>query len=200
MGLFIRGNSGKYTDAELILKYKEGGDSYFVGELFKRYSHLVYGLCLNYFKDKDECKDAVMRIFEKLLVELRKHEVDHFPGWLSFVSRNYCISELRKKKTEESRMAEVKIQQQGEEVLKEAMEMKEEEYARELRISELKQALAELNEGQRQCIELFYINEKSYREICDITTYSEKEVKSFIQNGKRNLKIRLAGMSHAIIP
>ena len=200
MGLFIRGNSTKWTDAELILKYKQEGDSYFVGELFKRYSHLVFGLCLNYYKDKDECKDVVMRIFEKLLVELKKHEVEYFPAWLSFVSRNYCISELRKQKTEQGRMEEVRRDGQEAATEKGSLEQKEEEYAKELRISELKQALAELNEGQRQCIELFYINEKSYREICYITAYSEKEVKSYIQNGKRNLKIRLAGSPHAYIP
>jgi RNA polymerase sigma factor (sigma-70 family) len=198
MRLFIRGNSGKLTDSELLLKYRQEGDSHVVGELFKRYSHLVYGLCLNYFKDKDECKDAVMRIFEKLLVELKKHEVEHFPGWLSFVSRNYCISELRKRKTEQGRMEEVKRQEEG--AVHETMEKKEEEQAKELRLSELKQALAELSEGQRQCIELFYINEKSYKEICELTAFSEKEVKSNIQNGKRNLKIRLAGTAHAYIP
>ncbi|MFI5151436.1 MAG: RNA polymerase sigma factor [Bacteroidia bacterium] len=200
MSLFIRGNSGKFSDAELILKYREEGENYFVGELFKRYSHLVYGLCLNYFKDKDECKDVVMLIFEKLLVELKKHEIENFPGWLSFVSRNYCISELRKQKTKEGRLEEIRRQEQEAGPVKEALEQKEDEYARELRISELKQALAELNEGQRQCIELFYINEKSYSEISELTDYSEKEVKSYIQNGKRNLKIRLAGTPHAIIP
>ena len=49
-----------------------------------------------------------------------------------------------------------------------------------------------LNPEQKQTVELFYLQEKSYKEIVDQTGFSMNDVKSYIQNGKRNLKIMLS--------
>ena len=62
---------------------------------------------------------------------------------------------------------------------------------KEVQYTQLEKAIEELNEDQRKCIELFYLKEKSYNDIVDLTGYTMNEVKSFIQNGKRNLKIKL---------
>ncbi len=196
MKLFIRGNTNDLSDAGLIEKYKQSGDKFFVGELFKRYSHLVFGVCLKYFKDKDVSKDMVMQIFEKLFDELKKHEVKYFPAWLCFVSRNFCISELRKEKTRSGReeLAEWTGEQSTDPVL-----AIEEEKEHVLRMEEMKDAILLLKEEQRQCLDLFYLKEKSYKDITELTGYSDKEVKSFIQNGKRNLKILLS-QSNVSIP
>jgi RNA polymerase sigma factor (sigma-70 family) len=197
MKLFIRGNTAEVSDAELILRYKQSGDKFFVGELFKRYSHLVFGLCLNYYKDKDESKDAVMRIFEKLFEELKKREVENFKGWICFVSRNFCISELRRKKTRLGKEEEIDWQEKEEgpeQKLTEAEDARE----KEIHLEGLAEAVTALKEEQRICVELFYIKEKSYKEIMEITSFSEKEVKSFIQNGKRNLKILLSNSNEYV--
>ena len=84
------------TDNELVKQYKATADKIYVGELYKRYTHLVLGMCINYFKDKDVAKDITLQIFEKLFDELKKREVENFKAWLTFVVRNYFISELRK--------------------------------------------------------------------------------------------------------
>ena len=52
----------------------------------------------------------------------------------------------------------------------------------------LKEGIGELKDEQRECIELFYLKECSYAEVASMTGFSLKEVKSHIQNGKRNLK------------
>jgi RNA polymerase sigma factor (sigma-70 family) len=199
MGLFIRGNTANFKDLELIERYRETDDKFFVGELFKRYSHLVFGVCLGYFRDRDVSKDAVMCIFEKLFDALKKHEVQHFPTWLGFVSRNYCISEIRKRKTRTGREAE-----HANELLDERCEDQlpgeVAEVSQESQIGNLEQALLELKDEQRICLDLFYLKDKSYKDISALTGFSEKEVKSFIQNGKRNLKIQLANNSHDHIP
>jgi RNA polymerase sigma factor (sigma-70 family) len=199
MRLFIRGNTANFTDMELITQYRETGDKFFVGELFKRYSHLVFGVCLSYFRDKDQSKDAVMCIFEKLFDSLQKHEVKHFPAWLGFVSRNFCISEIRKRKTRIGREAE-QVYEMHDQQPEDQLPGKVTEASQESRARNLEQALLELKREQRNCLELFYLKDKSYKDISEITGYSEKEVKSFIQNGKRNLKIQLSITSHENIP
>src|ERR1051326_6145111 len=101
-----RENLSLLSDLELVSKYKLTLDKLYVGELFKRYSHLVLGLCISYFKDKDRGKDELLQIFEKLFEELKKREIENFRVWLCFVSRNHCISSLRKQNTENARQNE----------------------------------------------------------------------------------------------
>ncbi|MGZ6539895.1 MAG: RNA polymerase sigma factor, partial [Bacteroidia bacterium] len=145
------------------------------------------GMCIFYFKDKDVAKDVVVQIFEKLFVELKKREVENFKGWLTFVVRNYCISELRKMQTQLNRDLEYQyeVKSQLREVDKD--EVQEEEQ----KLEQLEKALETLNPFQKKCIELFYLKNMSYIQIVELTGYSVNEVKSYIQNGKRNLKMIL---------
>ena len=174
------------SDNELIAQYKKSHDKLFVGELYKRYAHLVLGMCIQYFRDKDTAKDMVLQIFEKLFGELKKREVENFKAWLTFVVRNYCISEIRKMQTQQSRTADYEISVQTA-----AISAGEDEEQTEKKIQQLETALNELNPFQKKCIELFYYKNMSYAQIVEITGYSVNEVKSYIQNGKRNLKLLL---------
>jgi len=180
------------SDLELIEQYRQGEDKVLVGVLFKRYSHLVLGLCIKYLKDEDEAKDAVMQIFTKLMEALLQHKVEYFKSWLYVFSKNHCLMILRKRQT----------------VMKNALELEENYYGlmengdplhpntkaeeKEQQILQLEKAILELSPEQRTCVRLFYLEEKSYHEIVAITGYSNNEVKSYIQNGKRNLKIKLS--------
>jgi RNA polymerase sigma factor (sigma-70 family) len=156
-----------------------------VGELYKRYTHLVFGMCINYFKDKDIAKDMVLEIFEKLFEELKNREVEKFKAWLTFVVRNYCISEIRRLQAQHKRETKYKEEFIGEQ------KIYEENLQTEVPIEKLEIALNGLNPFQKKCIELFYYKNMSYNEIKELTGYSIKEVKSYIQNGKRNLKLIL---------
>lgn len=179
-----------FSDNELITEYKATKNNVFVGILYKRYSHLVLGLSLKYLKDVDEAKDAVMQIFEKLLSDLLKHNIEYFKSWLYTLSKNHCLMILR---TKQSRLKkEIDLQVNADSFMEtesslhpNTSEEKEKQYTL------LEKAIDELNEDQKKCIELFYLKEKSYNQIVDLTGYSLNEVKSFIQNGKRNLKIKL---------
>jgi RNA polymerase sigma factor (sigma-70 family) len=175
------------TDDELVAAYQASGDKSLVGELYTRYSHLVYGLCLNYFRDRELARDAVLQLFEKLFETLKKHRPENFKTWLSFVARNHCISELRKQKVQRER-TDAYVREEEDEVL---LEPTDDAEKREEKLKKLEQAVLSLGEEQRTCIELFYFKDKSYKEICDITGFSEKQVKSHLQNGKRNIKLIL---------
>lgn len=172
------------SDEELLEAYRNSGDKALVGELYTRYAHLVYGQCLNYFRDREIARDAVLQLFEKLFETLKRTKPENFKTWLSFVARNYCISELRKQQVQRER---------GEDFFRDETELLTEEdpvdhHGKEERLKKLEKAVLELGDEQRKCIELFYFRDKSYKEIADLTGYSEKQVKSHIQNGKRNLK------------
>lgn len=180
-------NSG-FDDATLLAKYRQTGELVFIGDLYKRYAKQVLSACTFYFNDKDEAKDHVMQIFDKLIIELKNKEVENFKGWLSFVVRNYCISVIRKQKTEKKRLNDYYEHEHT--LYSEEIELKL-ETIKDTELDEvfLKESLKELKENQRKCIELFYLQGKSYQQIEMITGYSNLEVKSYIQNGKRNLKL-----------
>lgn len=179
-----------YSDNELIAEYKSTKNNVFVGVLYKRYSHLVLGLSLKYLKDEDEAKDAVMQIFEKLMTDLLKFNIEYFKSWLYTFSKNHCLMIIRTKQSKLKK--EIDLQIHADLFMETETNLhpnKAEE--KEVQYSLLEQAIEELNEDQRKCIKLFYLKERSYNEIADETGYSLNEVKSFIQNGKRNLKIKL---------
>lgn len=177
------------SDEKLIARYRDGGSNELVGELYNRYIHLVTGLCYKYLKNDEDCRDAVMQVFEGLFTSLRQHEVSNFKSWIYSVSKNHCLAVLRKKQGIYMLEAGSAEKFMGEFV----------EFADEITLNsafkdpdaseQLMEALNKLNHDQRTCIELFYLQDKSYKEVADMTNYSMLQVKSFIQNGKRNLKI-----------
>lgn len=190
MLFFKSATISKYSDNELIAEYKSKGDNTVVGELFKRYSHLVYGVCLKYLKDEDESKDAVLEIFEQLLVDLLKHDVTNFKSWLHSVSRNHCLMFLRKEQTKLKRANEYEYAFDEADSYVTPFQVHEKE-TQEVQLTDLEKALTELKEEQRICIELFFLKEKCYEEVAELTGYTLLQVKSYIQNGKRNLSIKL---------
>lgn len=179
-----------FSDNELITEYKNTKNNVFVGILYKRYSHLVLGLSLKYLKDEDEAKDAVMQIFEKLLADLLKFNIEYFKSWLYSFSKNHCLMIIRTKQSKLKKEIDLQIHADS------FMETETNSHPnraeeKEVQYTLLEKAIEELNEDQRKCIKLFYLKERSYNEIADETGYTLNEVKSFIQNGKRNLKIKL---------
>ena len=181
-----KSDPNKLSDEELIEKFLKTGDKPLFGILFQRYTHLVFGSCMKYLKNKDESEDAVMDIFEKLMSELREHDVRNFKGWIYTVSRNHCLMKLRSEKKMQMTNDEEKLEGLVVE-MPEPMHLST-TVKKEIELINLEQAMTKLSDEQRTCLELFYIQEKCYNEVATITKYSLNEVKSYIQNGKRNLK------------
>ena len=166
-------------DAQLLRKYQLTGELPVLGELYERYMPLVYGVCLKYFKNKEDSQDAVMQIFEKLVARLPTEEVRDFTPWLYVVTRNYCLMQLRKTKIQQ-----VPINGHTDYLAEEDSEnLSEEQWQL------LTRGLGQLPTEQQQCLQLFYLQQQSYQIIAEQTGYELKQVKSHIQNGRRNLKI-----------
>lgn len=177
-------------DQDLIRMYRSDGEKEIISELFRRYTHLVYGVCLKYLEDQDEAKDAVMEVFESLFESLSEHEITNFRSWLHSVARNHCLMKLRRMK--EFVLDEEAISEKiGADFMENDDFQHQEDILERYKPEHLGDVLRTLREPQRRCIELVYLEEKSYQEVSEITGYTMNEVKSHVQNGKRNLKIRL---------
>lgn len=174
------------SDELLIKEYGKSNDLRLIGILYERYTHLIYGLCMNYLKNSQNAEDSVMEIFELLIEKLKNAEVRNFKAWIYTVSKNYCLMQLRKEKFKKvdldliDKKYEPEIMESDE-----VLHLYEEEHEND-RIMVL-DALGSLNEEQKKCIELKYLELKSYEEVAMLTGFNLNQVKSFIQNGKRNM-------------
>lgn len=181
--MFFRQKPGLLSDADLVTKYRDTGDLNLVSELFGRYTTMIYSVCVKYLRDRDDAKDAVMQVFEKLPSTLKSHEVSNFKSWVYVMARNHCLMQIRAgkgKKTEEFRQQAVEndflMHPQADSEL-------------ENDLSKLEKCIQTLAEEQQRCVRLFFLEEQCYKDISTETGYDLNKVKSYIQNGKRNLKI-----------
>lgn len=170
-------------DQELVSRYQSTGDLELLSALYQRYIDLVYGVCLKYLPDAETAKDAVMAIFESLISKLQKYPVTYFKGWLFTVAKNHCLMQLRSgAKGKIVDFDADRMQMTEESHLEDVM-------AGEQRLQELSDCLNGLAPAQKASVELFYYQQKSYKEIAVITGQESEKVRSLIQNGRRNLKI-----------
>lgn len=175
-------------DAELIQRFKSSGDLEFLGRLYEKYMHLVYGVCLKYLQNREDGRDATMQIFEKLVVEIPKREIENFKSWLYVLTKNHCLMQIRAEKSRRARADNIEIDATV--FMESTYELHHNnELVIDRNLTALKKCIDALKEGQQECIKLFYLEEKCYQEISELTHLDLKKVKSYIQNGKRNLKI-----------
>jgi RNA polymerase sigma factor (sigma-70 family) len=170
------------SDPDLVQLYKTAGNIDTLGELYQRYMELAYGVCLKYMKEPEEAKDCVINIFEELVIKLKKHDVDNFKPWLYQLAKNHCLMKLRSKKGRPVNI-DIDVVHLSENIhLDDVME-------KEMRLSTMESCIEQLPGDQKQAIQMFYLEEKCYKEIAERTGTDVNKVRSFIQNGRRNLKI-----------
>ena len=182
--LFFKRNILKQTDEELLHQYAISGKAEYFGELYNRYIPLLYGLCLKYLNDEARAQDAVMQLFEDLLPKVSGYEIKVFKPWLYRVAKNHCLQILRKESKEIPLDYTIQIVESDE-----FLHLLSEEDTSEEQLNALKHCLEKLPEAQRTSIMHFFLEEMSYADIVEQTGFTLNNVKSYIQNGKRNLKI-----------
>jgi RNA polymerase sigma factor (sigma-70 family) len=171
------------SDKEILENFYASNNNQWLGVLLQRYTLLLLGVCMKYLKNEEEAKDAVQQIFLKVITELKKYRVEYFKSWLYMVARNYCLMQLRDNPGKNTK----KINESLPLVTDELNTTKHIEH--DMLLSYVEESLNGLTVEQKTCITLFYLQKKSYTEIASITGFTLMQVKSYIQNGKRNLKI-----------
>jgi RNA polymerase sigma factor (sigma-70 family) len=180
-------NSSKHshlTDQEILKFFFADHNNEWLGFLLERYTMLLYGVCMKYLKNPEEARDAVQQIFLKAITELHKYEVTYFSSWLYMIAKNHCLMTLRnhRKAVPVDKVAEPLFENIDPDPLQS-----------ERLLKELEEALKHLNPEQKTCIRMFYLEKKSYQAVASETGFSLLQVKSYIQNGKRNLRLILEG-------
>jgi RNA polymerase sigma factor (sigma-70 family) len=170
-------------DKELLNRFYTDRNNRWLGILLERYTLLLFGVCMKYLKDEEEAKDAVQQIYLKVITELQKYKVEYFKSWLYMIAKNLCLMKLREKHHRPSLVATEAVAAADDMFSKAGFLEKEKTFTL------IEEGMNELNKEQKQCITLFYLQKKSYQEITDFTGFNLQQVKSHIQNGKRNLKL-----------
>ncbi len=171
------------ADAELLQRFYNDGNNEWLGILLQRYTMLLLGVCMKYLKNEEEAKDAVQQVFLKAINELHKYKVDYFKSWIYMIAKNHCLMQLRSKGRFSSEIDERTMS------VADGTEEKNTHIEKDKALTNMATALLQLNKEQQLCVTLFYLEKKSYQEIADISGFTLMQVKSHIQNGKRNLKI-----------
>lgn len=172
--------SGMLSDEEVILKYKSTGSKRILAPLFKKYNEKLFGLAFYYLHERESAMDTVMETFEVILKTIDKKEITYFKGWAMSICRNICLKKIR----------DVKKFDELKETSDSSVEYGDDLVYKDETIEKLLEFIPELKENQRVCIHEFYLLGKSYEDISASYGMSFKEVKSYIQNGKRNLRVK----------
>jgi len=171
------------SDQELLEKFYADHDNQWLGILLERYTLLLLGVCMKYLKNEELARDSVQQIFLKAITELQKYRVEYFKSWIYMVAKNHCLMQLRDKTGKNTIEVKESIPAAVDETDKESLLLNEKTY------EYMSEALKELNADQQLCVTLFYMEKKSYHQITEQTGYSMMQVKSHIQNGKRNMRL-----------
>jgi len=182
-------NPDKYKhieDNELLQNFYADKNNQWLGILLQRYTLLLFGVCMKYLKNEEEAKDGVQQVFLKTITELHKYKVDYFKSWVYMVAKNHCLMKLRHKGRFSAEINDELLATPEDDP-----ESRNQHLQKERSLTDMEWAMQQLNKEQQQCLTLFYLEKRSYQDITAITGYSLLQVKSYIQNGKRNLKIML---------
>jgi RNA polymerase sigma-70 factor (ECF subfamily) len=180
-------NTDRYshiTDQELLNRFHADRNKEWLGVLLQRYTLLLLGVCMKYLKNEEAARDAVQQIMLKAITELEKYKVDYFKSWLYMIAKNHCLMQFRDKNKAPIELDERALQQEADDVIQSIRE-------KDQLLDWMHDALSTLAPEQQQCVTLFYLEKNSYQQIAEKTGFSLLQVKSFIQNGKRNLRLML---------
>ena len=171
------------TDQELLARYYDQHNNDWLGVLLQRYTLLLFGVCMKYMKEEEEARDCVQQIFVKVITELPRYHVEYFKSWIYTIARNHCLMRLRDGHGRVASLSDSMLaawDQEG---------GNSQHWEKEKLLQWMDEALDELGKEQKRCVTLFYLEKRSYQEIAETTGFTLMQVKSHIQNGKRNLKL-----------
>ena len=179
----LRSQPNEYSDEELLRRYQAGGELAWLGQLYERYAELVYGVCLKYLHNEQEAEDASMAVFEQLVAKTREHQIHNFKSWLHVLTKNHCLMELRKSTRYPTENMEPALMQNVD-LRHHTIEIGEENG----QMQHLQDCMNGLPAKQKECIQAFYLEGQSYKEIAELRGEGLGIVRSYIQNGRRNLR------------
>lgn len=172
------------SEKELLNRFYLDRNKEWLGILLQRYTLLLLGVCMKYLKNEEAARDAVQQIFLKAITELEKYPVEYFKSWLYMIAKNHCLMQFRDRNRQPLELTERLILREDSDHLQDIRQ-------KDRLLDWMHEGLLSLNKEQQQCVTLFYLEKKSYHQVAELTGFNLQQVKSFIQNGKRNLKLMI---------
>ena len=177
---------GERSDKELLSKYRDTKDQKWLSQLFGRYVQLIYGVCLRYTPDVREAEDFTMEIYQKVADKALTHQIKSFKSWVYVVSKHHCLEHIRKITGRRIESFDPNFMQMQSEF--HPIDEMEDKMVMEAKFEVMEHCLKKLNDLQKLSIELFYYKNKSYVEIANLIEDEVSQVRSYLQNGRRNIK------------
>lgn len=173
------------SDEELVAKYQASGDQDFFAVLWQRHWLRIRKLCLAFTGDPAGAEDLAARAITLAWRRIHSFQDGDFSAWLAVIARNCCIDQAR------SAWARL-VSLTGEGIAATADQHPEQGCScSEDRTftAELEQLVNQLPDQQRIAVKLFFIDGYSYQQIAGLMQCEVKQVKSYLQNGKKKLQL-----------
>lgn len=180
-----------YTEAvELAKNGEEAGFNFLYEETYKSKYYLALKYMQNEEAAKDVVQDAYIRAFEKLDT---LENPESFSSWFGIIVANTAKNALQKQNpmlftdiAKDSEQEEFEYQIEDESVQNQPEIAYSQKETQEL-VHEL---IDSLSEEQRMCILMFHIEGQSISEIAETLGCSENTVKSRLNYGRKNIKVK----------
>lgn len=162
---------------ELIQRAKKGNTDA-LNELIEKHKSIAFSIAFKYLKNKEDAEDITQNAFIIILRSIKKFRNESkFSTWLYKIIYHECLKVLK------SRNLTIEYIPEFKQI--EVTEVKDETKKVDRKIDEL---LCHLKPNEYTVITLFYLKEKSIKEIGEITSFSKSNIKVILHRARIKLK------------
>lgn len=172
-------------EAEWVELFRTTGHNEYFERLYELCRKKVYARCLQLLRNSTEAEDVTHEVFLRAFEKFSSLKGGNFSGWVSKIACNLCLNRIRDGITHRRLLEESQLETKA---LQPASVERETIQAEYMRIAH--GIIQELQPEQRKVLLLKYLEGLSYREIEQITGYDGNQVRSYLQNARRNFQLR----------
>lgn len=164
-----------------ICKAVLNGDTQAFAVLAAQYQKRVYMLGLSFFENTEDCEDFVQDVMLKAYSALGTFRAEApFVTWLMRIAYNTALNSVQKRQRYTSLAEGTEIQYKG--------DNPEDKHLNECVILSVREAVNNLPDNYRICIDLYFFYDLSYADIAAITELPLNTIKSHIFRAKKILR------------
>ncbi len=165
-------------DQILAETFRSTREDRFFAEIVRRHQGPIQAACGRVLRNRSEAEDIAQDTFVAAFTKIDTYRGGNLGAWLSVIARHLCLNRLEARLTKPAEAST----DMGDLAAPESFEAAS-HWADECRVM-----LSQLSPPQQLSIKLFFIEGYSYKEVAGLTGFSEEQVKTHIQNGKRRLR------------